>query len=224
MEPDKRKLVNSLFLSAIIVIILWIVKIIEWVFALDFSGLGIFPLKTEGLIGIVFAPLIHGDFSHLSANSGSLFILSWMLFYFYRPIAFRVFFLVWILGGLWTWLVARESYHIGASGVVYGLATFLFVSGLIRRTPRLMATTMVVIFLYGSMIWGVFPDFFPHKNISWESHLMGALAGLILAVFYRKEGPKRKIYSWEWDELEEDDEDEDDPDAYWKKENQNLTY
>lgn len=223
MESDKRKLVNSLFLSAIIVIILWIVKIFEWVFEIDFSGLGIFPLKTEGLVGIIFAPLIHGDFSHLSANSGSLFFLSWMLFYFYRPIAFRVFFLIWVLGGFWTWLVARESYHIGASGVVYGLAAFLFVSGLIRRNPRLMATTMVVLFLYGSMVWGVFPDFFPHRNISWESHLMGGLAGFILAVFYRKEGPKRKIYSWEWDELEEDDEDEDDPGAYWKKDNQNFT-
>lgn len=224
MESDKRKLISSFFFSAIIIIILWVIKLVEWMFELDFSTLGIYPLRAEGLKGIIFAPLIHGDFSHLSANSGSLMFLSWMLFYFYRPIAFRVFFLVWILGGLWTWLLARESWHIGASGVVYGLATFLFISGLIRRNPRLMATTLVVIFLYGSMVWGVIPDFFPHKNISWESHLMGAIAGIVLAIFYRKEGPKRKIYSWEWDELEEDDDDDDDPDAYWKKENQNYTW
>lgn len=215
MSSDKHRLKVSLFFSAIIIIILWIVKITEVVFEVDFARFGLYPLKVEGLAGIIFAPLIHGDFSHLAANSASIFVLSWMLFYFYRQIAFKVFFLIWILTGIWVWVFARPSFHIGASGVVYGIAAFLFISGLIRRNPRLMVITMVVIFLYGGMVWGVFPEFYPEKNISWESHLMGMIAGLILAILFRKEGPQRHIYQWEWDELEEDD--ENDENAYWNK-------
>ena len=216
IKTDKRRLFSSLYLAATLVIILWIVKLIEVVFQVEFVEYGLYPLKTSGLIGIITAPFIHGDFEHLAANSASMFMLTWMLFYFYRQIAPKVFILVWILTGLWVWLMARPSFHIGASGVVYGLAAFLFVSGLIRRNPRLMVLTLVVAFLYGSMVWGVFPEFFPERNISWESHLMGFVAGMVLAIFFRKEGPKRKIYSWEWDELEEEeDEDEDDEHAYW---------
>jgi membrane associated rhomboid family serine protease len=214
---DKKKLFSSLFIAVIMVVVLWLIKLIEYVFGISFVQLGLYPLKATGLIGILFAPMIHGDFSHLAANSLSLFMLTWMLFYFYRQISWKVFLLTWVFSGLWVWFFARPSYHIGASGLVYGLAAFLFVSGLIRRNPPLMIATLIVAFLYGSMVWGVFPEFFPEKNISWESHFMGFLAGLILAVFYRKEGPKRKIYSWEWDELEEDDEDDDDPNAYWNK-------
>ena len=95
------------------------------------------------------------------------------------------------------------SYHIGASGVVYALASFHFFSGLIRREPRLMAFTLLVVFLYGGMVWGVFPDFFPTKNISWESHLMGLLAGLILAFYYRSSGPQRPRYDWADDDTDE---------------------
>ena len=121
---------------------------------------------------------------------------------------------IWLLSGLWVWFGGRPSWHIGASGVIYGISSFLFVSGLIRKDTRLAALALIVAFLYGSLIWGVFPDFFPkEKHISWEGHLGGAIAGLVLAVYYRKSGPKRKQYSWELEEEAQDDEDEQ---AYWK--------
>ncbi|MCF8233181.1 MAG: rhomboid family intramembrane serine protease [Bacteroidales bacterium] len=223
MKEEKRKLKNSLIFPVILLLAIWLVKLLEWALGTRFVFLGVYPLEAYGLIGIITAPLVHGDFSHLIANSASLFFLTLMLFYFYRSLAYKVFILIWIITGLWVWVFARESYHIGASGLVYGLAAFLFFSGVIRKNPRLTALALIVIFLYGSMIWGVFPQFLPEQNISWESHLMGLVAGLVLAVYFRKQGPRRKIYSWEWDELEEDD-DEDDPNAYWKKGSRDFTY
>ena len=195
--------------------LMWLVKIIEIIFHVDLIFLGIYPLKAEGLSGIITSPLIHGSFSHLISNSFPFVILGACLFYFYRKIAYKVFFLIYILTGIWVWFGAREAWHIGASGIIYGLASFLFVSGMIRKNPRLMAITFFVTFFYGSMIWGIFPDFFPFKNISWEGHLMGLISGVVLAVFYRKEGPQRKLYSWDFED-EEDDDDDDDKNAYWK--------
>lgn len=143
------------------------------------------------------------------ANTVSVFLLMSFLFYFYKDIATRTFLLIYLLSGIWLWFAGRDSYHIGASGIIYGMASFLFISGLIRKNPRLMALTLVITFIYGSMIWGIFPDFFPKKNISWEGHLMGLVAGVIVAVFYRKEGPKAPVYLWE------DEEDDDEDEAYW---------
>jgi membrane associated rhomboid family serine protease len=174
------------------------------------------PLKVEGLVGIISAPFIHGDLAHLSANTIPIWVLGVLLFYIYPKIGWKIFLLIWAVTGIWVWVMAREAYHIGASGIVYGLASFLFFSGIFRRDGRLLAVTFLVAFLYGSMIWGVFPDLFPEKNISWESHLMGLIAGLVLAVFYRNEGgPLKKKYSWDLEE--EDGIDENDPDAYWNK-------
>jgi membrane associated rhomboid family serine protease len=210
VNPEKQKFYHSLIFPFFFLLLIWLVKIVEVLFNLDFSHFGVYPLTTKGLIGIFTSPLIHGSFSHLFANSFPLFVLSVTLFYFYKKIAYRVFFLIYLITGIWVWFGAREAFHIGASGVVYGLAAFLFVSGLIRKNPRLLAITLIVTFLYGSMIWGIFPDFFPEKNISWESHLMGLVAGLILAFYYRKTGPQPKRYEWE------DDDDDDDENAYWK--------
>jgi membrane associated rhomboid family serine protease len=212
MTPDKVRLVKSAKYPAIIIGIFWVIKIIESVLGISFAQFGILPLKAEGLYGIICAPLLHADLAHLAANSVPFFVLASALFYFYREIAFKVLTLSWLLTGMWVWCFARGgSYHIGASGVVYALATFHFVSGLIRREPKLMAFTLLVVFLYGSMVWGVFPDFFPTKNISWESHLMGFVAGLILAVYYRKIGPQRPQYLWDEDEDDETDYSGDDP-------------
>jgi membrane associated rhomboid family serine protease len=188
-----------------------VVKFVEVLSGFDLGFLGIYPLRASGAIGIITSPLIHGDFSHLLANSIPLLVLGTALFYFYKEISVKVLILLYAMVGVWVWVFAREAYHIGASGLVYGLATFIFFSGLIRRNMRLMALAMIVAFLYGGMVWGVFPEFFPEKNISWESHFMGILAGLVLALFYRKEGPQREVYNWE-----EEDDDEDDDNAYWK--------
>jgi membrane associated rhomboid family serine protease len=219
MDADKRRLINSVILPLLFVFLLWIIKIIEWIGGFSLGFLGVYPLEATGLVGIITAPLIHSDFSHLLANSIPLVILGSALVYFYREISLKVFFLIYFMVGIWVWVFAREAFHIGASGIVYGLASFIFLSGLIRRNRRLIALAMVVAFLYGSFVWGVFPEFFPEQNISWESHFMGILAGATLAVYYRREGPQREIYSWEMEEefydYEEEDE-EDDGNSYWK--------
>lgn len=202
MNEDQRKIAGSFIFPAFLVLIIWLVKIFEIVFHYDLAQFGLWPLKLKGILGIFTAPLLHADFSHLSANTLPLLFLGALLFYFYRELAWRVFFLIWLLTGLWVWFLARgDAVHIGASGLVYGLAAFLFFSGIIRRDSRLMAITMLIAFLYGGLIWGIFPQLFPHQPISWESHLMGLVSGTILAVYYRKSGPQRPAYQWE----EEDD-------------------
>jgi len=215
-REERAKILQSIIYPTLFVILIWLVKTTELLLDVRFSHFGIMPMKAEGLAGIITAPFIHGDLAHLYANTIPIWVLGSLLFYVYRSIAWKVFILTWVVTGLWVWFWGREAYHIGASGVLYGLASFLFFSGIFRRDGRLLAVTFLVAFLYGSMIWGLFPDLFPEKNISWESHLMGLIAGLVLAVFYRDEGgPVRKKYSWE---LEEEDEiEEDDPDAYWNK-------
>jgi len=217
MNIEKKRFAYSLIFPLLFIVILWCVKAIEIVLNLDFSFLGIFPLRTKGLIGIITAPLIHSDFEHLFANSIPLLILGTGIFYFYNKIAYKVFFLSYFIANIWIWLGARYAYHIGASGLVYSLATFLFFSGVFRRNVKLMAVSLTVVFLYGSMVWGLLPI---QPHISWESHLMGAIAGMVLSVYYKDQGPKRKIYSWELEE----EEDEENEEKYWEiKTEQNET-
>lgn len=210
MKEERRRFFYSILFPLLFVAIIWIVKLIELIFKIDLVFLGIYPLRAKGLVGILTAPLVHSDFEHLIANSIPILILGSGLFYFYNRIAFKVFFLSYFIANIWIWFGARYAYHIGASGVVYSIASFLFFSGVIRKNIRLMAISLLVVFLYGSMIWGVLPI---QPHISWESHLMGAIAGMILAFYYQNYGPKRKMYSWE---LEDDDEELEDEDKYWE--------
>jgi membrane associated rhomboid family serine protease len=210
MSAERNKLVMSYFFPAIFIILIWLIKGVEEIFHIDLGIYGLAPLRAQGLIGIFTAPLLHASWSHLFANSVPLFVLGGLLFYFYKDIAWQIIILIWVVTGLWVWVFARSGgIHIGASGLVYGLASFLFFSGIFRRDTTLMAITLLVTFLYGGMVWGVFPEFFPKEHISWESHLMGGLCGFILALFYRKSGPPKKIYSWQ-NENGEDKEDDDD--------------
>ena len=204
MNQEKKNILQSLFPPLLFVILLWVIKAGEIVTHTELGFLGIYPLKSTGLIGIITSPMIHSDFKHLFANSIPLFFLGGCLFYFYKEIAVKVFILIYLITGLCVWFGAREAYHIGASGVVYGLASFLFLSGIIRRDGRLLAITLLVTFLYGSLVWGVFPDFYPEKNISFESHFWGLIVGVILALYFRKLGPQRKKYDWEEEEEFED--------------------
>lgn len=202
MTEESKRITGSLFYPLIFLIIIWSVKIFELVSGIDLYFFGIFPKKASGLLGILFSPFIHGDFSHLISNSFPLIVLGWALFYFYRDVAFRVLIFSMLITGFWVWVMARPSYHIGASGIIYSLAAFLFTSGVIRKHPRLMALSLLVVFLYGGMIWGIFPL---KERMSWESHLMGMISGGILAYFFRGHGPQRKVYSWELEEEPDDD-------------------
>jgi membrane associated rhomboid family serine protease len=203
---------NAIIIPLVFVLIIWIVKLTEEILSLEFYNLGIYPLSLHGLKGVIFSPLIHGSFRHLISNTVPLLVLGWALFYFYKELGIRITLFGWLMSGLWVWVFARESYHIGASSVIYSWAAFLFVSGVIRRHPRLMALSLLITFLYGSMIWGIFPI---KERISWEGHLMGMLSGIILAYFYRKTGLQQKVYIWET-EPEPDDPDEAEP--YWMAE------
>jgi len=205
MSNEKRYILKSLLIPAYFIILLWIIKLGEIITHTDLYFLGIYPQHLKGIIGIITAPLIHGDLKQLSANSVPIFVLGGCLFYFYKEIAVRTTILIWLITGLTVWVGARESYHIGASGIVYGLAGFLFFSGIFRRDNRLLAITMLVTFLYGSLVWGIFPEFYPEKNISYESHFWGLVIGSILAFYYRNQGPKPKKYNWEIEEEMEND-------------------
>lgn len=202
-NEEFTKLKYSFILPFFFVFLLWIIKIIDASDSLNLFYYGVFPREIKGLLGIILSPLIHSDFNHLLSNSFPLLILGTGIIYFYRDLAYRVIGFVWLTSGICVWLGARESYHIGASGLIYGLAAFLFLSGLIRKDVRLASISLLVVFLYGGLVWGVLP-IFPH--ISWEYHLFGGLSGFVAAVIYRNRGPERIIWSWENEEdaIEED--------------------
>ena len=211
---EKNRILNALVFPALFVAVIGLIHFSA--FALDVSIVkyGVLPRHKSGLIGIITSPLIHSNFAHLFNNSIPLLILGSALFYFYREVAFKVSTWIYLMVGIWTWVSAREAYHIGASGLLYGLFSFLLVSGFIRRNKHLISLSFVVVFLYGSLVWGLFPI---DLKISFEGHLWGFVAGVILAVFYRKQGPQKIEHDW-------GDEDEDNDDEYWKENKIEIEY
>lgn len=196
----RKKLRLSMIIPLIVIVLIWLVKIIEILFEIDFSSFGIHPLSADGLAGIILSPFIHADLNHLFNNTLPLFFLSLALFFFYSEVALRVFILSWIFSGILVWIAGREAWHIGASGVVYGLASFLFFSGIIRKYYRLIALSLLIVFLYGSMVWGIFPGVY--QNVSWEAHMLGFFSGIVLAVWFRHEGPQAPVQEWPEDDEE----------------------
>lgn len=180
-----KKFYYSLLPGLSFVFILWFIKILELAFNTHLHRMGIFPREAKGVLGIVTSPLIHSDLEHLFSNTFPVIILSAGIIYFYPKIAFKVFTWIYIATGVWVWAFARQNYHIGASGLIYGFASFLFFSGIFRKNRQLMAISLLVIFLYGSLVWGVFPI---NPRVSHETHLLGAVMGLIVAYSFRKEG------------------------------------
>ena len=200
-ELEKKIFYHSLILPAAFVVLIWIVEIVEQVGGFSFVRFGVYPHHWEGLPGILFSPFIHSDFGHLISNTVPFFILSAMLVYFYRRISYRIFIQLYLLAGICVWIAGREAWHIGASGVVYALAAFHFVSGIIRNDVRLLTVSVVVVFLYGGLIWGMMPI---NPEVSWEGHLWGAVSGVVLALFYRKYQLRREKFEWEYEEEEEE--------------------
>ena len=158
-----------------------------------------------GLHGILFAPLLHGDFGHLIANSVPLVVLGTVMLHLYPSAALKVLPAVYLGPGLAVWLFARGGVHIGASGLVYGLVSYVLAAGLIRRDRRAIAAALLVCFMYGALVWGVLP--LQHR-VSWETHLAAALVGMVLAIALRRlDIPPRARYTWE------DEKDESEPEA-----------
>lgn len=204
-EPQQTVLLKPIVFKVVIFIVLmWLIKGIELFSVVDVSNFGVYPREVKGLFGILFAPMIHGSFEHLLSNTLALFILITALFYQYPRSAKQVFSLIYLGSGIGVWLFARESFHLGASGLTHGLMFFLFLIGVLRRDKPAMALAMIVFFLYGSMIWGVLPT---EERISFESHLFGALMGIICAIGFRNTDakPPEKIYSWEQEDYVEEE-------------------
>lgn len=204
MNSDKHLKFTPIVLAIPLyfVLFLWIVFWFEMKYGYNFNKYGIYPRTFKGLRGIVFSPFIHGDIKHLYHNSIPLFVLLLALVYFYRSIALKILIYGALISGFLTWFFARNSYHIGASGIIYLLFSFLFFSGVFRKNSRLIAVALVVIFLYGSMIWYILPV---KEGVSWEGHLFGFLIGLIFAFIYRRKGLQKFKYPWEKEDYLPDD-------------------
>lgn len=190
MKHDIRKMALAAAIPLFILFILYILKILEVGMDWDFTKLGIYPMQRRGVFGIFAHPLVHSSFKHLFANTLPFFFLSWCLFYFYRQIAPYILFAIWICCGILTFCIGKPGWHIGASGLIYGLAFFLFFSGLLRKYVPLIAISLLVTFLYGGLIWNMFPQF-AKASTSWEGHLSGAIAGTLCAIVFMKYGPQR---------------------------------
>lgn len=178
---------------------MWLAHWADYLFPnAQFYQYGVQPGDWESLRGILFMPLIHSKngFEHIINNSLPIAVLLGALVYYYRHVALRVFVISWIGTGLGLWLFARDSnsYHIGMSGIIYAFAGFLFVSGVIRKYLPLQAISLFVAFMYGSLIWGIFPT---ESHVSWEGHLSGLVAGGLLAFYFRKLGPQAPKFQYE---------------------------
>ena len=183
------------------VLALWLVYWFEVKYGYNFNSYGIYPRTIKGLRGVLFSPFLHSGIKHLYHNSIPLFVLMFSLIYFYRAISFKVFVYGALFTGLLTWIIARKSYHIGASGLIYLLFSFVFFSGVIRQNYRLISVSLIVIFLYGSMVWYLLPV---EERISWEGHLSGFLVGLAFAFLYRNSGVQKERYAWEREDYSPD--------------------
>lgn len=206
MEEERKHFIYSLVFPFFFLFLMWAVKFFEISMELSFVQGGVYPRRISGLKGILFSPVIHGDWKHLLDNSMPVLFLSVALYYFYRDIAYKIWFLIYLIGGILLWSVGRQAYHIGASGLIYGLAAFLFLSGVIRRVRSLLAISLLVVFWYGGMVWGLLPFDF---EVSFEAHITGAISGIILALFYRDQGPEPDMGLTD-DEDEEDESEEED--------------
>lgn len=187
---------SVLLLPLFSVLLLWIVFWVELKFHIDLNNFGIYPRTLEGTRGIFLSPFLHGDMNHLYNNSIPLFVLIAALRYFYREQTFKVLGYGILVSGFITWVIARNAYHIGASGLVYVLISFIFFKGIRTKYYRLVALSFAVILVYGGLVWYVFPDV--KEGISWEGHLAGLITGFVFAITY-KTPDYQKIIKYDWE-------------------------
>ena len=209
MNPvQKIKLKYSILFPALLLGMMWASWLIVDASGMDASRFGTLPRSFQGLIGILTGPFIHDpeNLDHILSNSLPMLVLGAFTYYFYRRVAIRVFLWIYLAHGLLLWCFARPVVHIGASGLIYGLATFLFASGIFRRDRSSVAVALVVTFLYGGMMWGIFPM---PNHVSWEAHLFGAVSGVMTAAMYWKvDLPPPPVYDYEVEEEEPETDEE----------------
>ena len=192
-------------------LLLWVIKSAEELFGFDIRILTIQPGEISGLLGIIFAPLLHGSWNHLAANSLPLLLLGGLQAYGYPESKWKTLLVIWLVSGIGVWLFGRPSYHLGASGLTTGLFYYLFIASIIRRDRVSIALMCIAVFMYGSILLGILPW---DPKISFEAHFFGAVGGVLSAMLYREHDPKpkRKVYDWE----KEDDSNDAEKDEYWK--------
>jgi membrane associated rhomboid family serine protease len=215
-KQARRNFRLALKISLVFIGVLWTIFIFDTMLGLRLGRFGLRPGSIPGLIGIVTAPLLHANFQHLISNTLPLFISLTATLYLYPRSSIRVIPLIWFGSGALAWFIGRPSLHFGASGLIYGLLAYVFVSGILRRDMRSVSVSLMVGFLYGSMVWGVLPI---RPHMSWEMHLTGAVFGVLLAFVYGKWDRTPLVrYDWEDDDSvpewypESDDDDFDLPD------------
>jgi membrane associated rhomboid family serine protease len=201
---------NSIVIASSFIAFLWCIKLFEFLSGVDLYHLGVLPRHHQGLIGIVTGPLIHGSWEHLLGNSLPTLILATLVIYGYPRSRWWAIAGIWLMSGTLVWLLARNSFHFGASGLTHGLFFYLFVGGILRRDRRSAALLMIAFYMYGGMILSIFPG---DPGISFESHLFGALAGGLLAYLFRHWDKKTqgKRYSWQHSADQKPLVEEDDP-------------
>lgn len=215
-NSKKTKIWTYFFWPLVFVGICWIIAIYDYLYGINYKQ-GVSPRELKGLFGIFSSPFLHKDFPHLISNSPPLILLGSALFFFYKNLPYQVLWWLYFGGGTWLWCFGRDGNHIGASGLVYGLFSFVLIGGIISKNKNLMAISLLTIFIYGSMIWGVFPL---DESVSWEGHLSSLLWGIILAFFYKKYIPSTPLYPL--NDENSINEIKFGPD-YWKTENQLQT-
>jgi len=177
---------------------LWLILFLDYFLGLELARFGLRPGNLRGLIGLLTAPLLHSGVEHMFSNTLPLIISMTAILYLYPRSSVRVIPIIWIGSGMLAWIIGRPSLHFGASGFVYGLLAFVFISGVLRFDMRSVAVSIMVWFLYGSMIWGLLPI---RPNMSWELHLSGAILGVALAIVFRQwDITPIKRYEWEDDD------------------------
>ena len=197
-KQARRNFRLALKISLVAICILWTIFILDAVFGLHLVRFGLRPGSIPGLVGIVTAPLLHANFQHILSNTFPLFLSLTATLYLYPRASVRVIPMIWFGSGALAWFIGRPTIHIGASGMIYGLLAFVFVSGIIRRDMRSVSVSLLVGFLYGSMVWGVLPI---RPHMSWEMHLSGAVLGVLLAFVFRKGDLTPLVrYAWEDDD------------------------
>jgi len=196
---EKRQIINALFVPCILGVFMVLSFVFEKGMGWDFHSAGVFPRRIENIWGIFTLIFVHADWSHLGNNVVSFVILGSFLFLFYGKIATRVLTISYIASGLILWFIGRDSWHIGASGLIYSLAFFLFFSGILRKHVPLIAISLVVVFIYGSMVWHIFP-WQQEDPISWEGHLAGCITGTVLSFIYRNHEPQKPIIAADEDD------------------------
>lgn len=196
MQEKKFEFTTNVILIPFLFLLgMWSVYYLNWRYFLELNEFGIYPRTLEGLRGVLFSPFLHGSISHISNNSIAIIVLLSILYFFYKEDFWKVLLFGWLFSGLGTWLIGRESFHIGASGIIYVLTSFIFFAGMRTKYFRLMALSFFVVLIYGGSIWYLFPDV--EEGISWEGHLAGFLTGIVLA-FTLEKRQYEPIYKYDW--------------------------